>query len=278
MTQSDGSVARLGHIGPSVGSGADLRFIDVSFSLRPGDRLHLFSDGLIQGMDPGGDIEEGVRKVLRMFARQSSLPLYESKAQWEQRLNRRWSGEPQDVSLLMLELGETPSIVNRDIRLTELFDLYLPLLEKIERRSSFVQSGQVFETQYSENALIYLVQRIREWLSQSTEVLAERADSLALLVYELGWNLRRESRNEASMLQLQVVVLQLPECIAVIFNDDGKPIIDQFKYSRSHDQPDWTSGFPTQFRHGLELVAQLTDDLSYQAGLRLNSMVAVLKY
>lgn len=278
ITQSDGSVARLGHIGPSVGSSADLRFIDVAFNLRPGDRLHLFSDGLIQGMDPGGDIEEGVRKVLRMFARHASLPLYESKAQWEQRLNRRWSGEPQDVSLLMLELGETPIVVNRDIRLTELFDLYLPLLDKIERRSSFVQSGQVFETQYSENALIYMIHRMREWLSQSTEVLAERSDSLALLVYELGWNLRREKRNEASILQLQVVILQLTECIAVIFNDDGKPIVDEFKCSRSDNQSDWTRGLTTQFRHGLDLAAQIADDLSYRAGSRLNSMVAVLKY
>ncbi|HEX4879671.1 MAG TPA: SpoIIE family protein phosphatase, partial [Limnobacter sp.] len=280
ITQPNGSTALLGHVGPGVGSVRDVEYIDVSFGLRPGDRLHLYSDGLLNGVDPNATPDQQLVQVRRAFSKGASTPLQEAKGQWELPLNKRRLGEPKDVSLLMLELGEAPPIQNRDIKLTELFDRYLPLLDRLTTRSSFVQAGQVFEARYSESALIHLVQMVRDWSARNSAMLAEHADRIALLVYELGWNLRREKRKDCKELQLQVVVLQLPEHLAVLINDNGQALIDDMlDQGGSTDAMTVELNAPQiQAKLGLEMASQMADELRYHVGTQFNSLAAVVKH
>ncbi|HEX4974419.1 MAG TPA: SpoIIE family protein phosphatase [Pseudomonadales bacterium] len=280
ITQPDGSSAAIGHVGPGIGFEQNASYIDVAFTLRPGDRLHLFSDGLLHDMDPNADLEYQWSEVARHCGKGARLALGDAKLQWEAKLNRRRLGGRKDVSLLMLELGQALPIYSRDVKLTELFDLYLPLLDKLVPPSSYVHAARVFESRYSESSLVQMVQNIRDWFSTVPNSLLDQADRTALLIYELAWNIRRQRRDDSKDLKLQVVVLQLPEHMAVLINDDGKGLTDDVLPGKSGlsreylelTTPDVIAAL------GLEMACQMVDELRYQSGEGFNSMAAVFKY
>ncbi len=70
LVSADGMVRFLGDGGPAVGLHADARYGAVGFEFGPGDRLVLYSDGLLESRLPGGSLVgyQGMAELLGSLA------------------------------------------------------------------------------------------------------------------------------------------------------------------------------------------------------------------
>ncbi len=68
LLRSDGSMDRLDHGGPIIGLGQGDHFVDGECQLREGDRLYLYTDGLIEQPDGQGQLYGEARLVAALHA------------------------------------------------------------------------------------------------------------------------------------------------------------------------------------------------------------------
>lgn len=106
LQRADGTVEFLGDGGPPVGLLSDVRFECCEFTLRPGDRLLLYSDGFIESEDQTGIMlqEEGLSQMLRKWPKLRGPKLLDRLYSC---LSRRHGVEhtTDDVSALLLEFN-----------------------------------------------------------------------------------------------------------------------------------------------------------------------------
>lgn len=103
LQSADGSVRMLGQGGLPIGLVEDASYDEVSFSLAPGDRLFLASDGLVEATSPHGDLlgDDGLRAAMCMNARLGGQAFLESLC-WS--VNRFTGGvQGDDISAVLIE-------------------------------------------------------------------------------------------------------------------------------------------------------------------------------
>lgn len=109
IVNADSAVTAVGDGGPPVGLIPDLSWDDVAFTLNPGDRLCLFSDGITECENVEGE-QFGPQRLQRWLHQHARLPVDELLSQFGQHLTD-WRNahrdEPtaltDDVSLLVIE-------------------------------------------------------------------------------------------------------------------------------------------------------------------------------
>lgn len=104
-----GEVRTVGHGGAPVGLMPDLSWSDVNFTLAPGERLCLFSDGITECENPDGE-QYGEARLQRWLQEGATLALDSLLPQFAQQLIHWRSGDCEeqrtmadDVSLLVIE-------------------------------------------------------------------------------------------------------------------------------------------------------------------------------
>lgn len=106
----DGPPRILESSGFAIGFIEDIDFEEYSLTLRPGDRVCIYSDGVPEAMDE--HLEEfGDRQMLEVLELGKTLPVDES-VQLLMNAVERWSrknGPKDDVSILMFEVQQEPS-------------------------------------------------------------------------------------------------------------------------------------------------------------------------
>lgn len=104
LVQRDASVTCLGAGGPPIGLLPQAEFETVTFSLRPGDRLFLHSDGLTECQDPDDRLldEDGLAGILRAID-QDSGPEFLSDLMWEVARFTRKRPFDDDVSGILFD-------------------------------------------------------------------------------------------------------------------------------------------------------------------------------
>lgn len=83
----------------------DSEYEDLVIQLQPGDRIHFFSDGLLEQMDPSDRVQFGKERLLKAFADQSRADIEASVAPVVEALEA-WGGTSNfvdDVSLVTME-------------------------------------------------------------------------------------------------------------------------------------------------------------------------------
>ena len=100
--------------GSPIGLAADA-YEERSVRLGVGDRLYLYSDGVPEAMDPGGE-QFGDGRLLEAIGRGRSEPLQPCVATLLGEVARwRGSGRPNDdISLLAVEVSSTPGPTRSD--------------------------------------------------------------------------------------------------------------------------------------------------------------------
>ncbi len=106
LLRGDGSLARLDHGGPIIGVGQGDSFADGECQLQEGDRLYVYTDGLIEQPDGGGHLFGEARLITELNAcRSQSIDLACRAALNAQ---RRYAGSvppKDDVTLIGLEFS-----------------------------------------------------------------------------------------------------------------------------------------------------------------------------
>ncbi len=109
VLRGDGSpTAFLDQSGLPIGIGSTYQ--DYRVPLAPGDRVYLFSDGVLEAMDPQLELF-GVPRLLAVLDRARPLPLAEGLALLKDEL-RQWRGDTpprDDISVLALECAAEPA-------------------------------------------------------------------------------------------------------------------------------------------------------------------------
>lgn len=106
LIEADGSVAPLSHHGPIIGLGAGPGFTEDEILLRNGDRLVLYTDGILDARNPEGDFF-GEERLIEALTGPGQPSVQEAAdAVWDavQSFGRRRRPE-DDVSILVLEYG-----------------------------------------------------------------------------------------------------------------------------------------------------------------------------
>lgn len=109
IVSPDGSLREIAEGGPPVGLLDTLTWEEVSFTLAPGERLCLYSDGISECENPQQEML-GASRFAALLAEHARLPLAQQLAQIHARLNL-WRQSPDtsdsaagdDISLLMIE-------------------------------------------------------------------------------------------------------------------------------------------------------------------------------
>ncbi len=102
--QSDGTVLMVGEGGPVVGLFNDADYENIELALAPGDRLVLYSDGILECAAPDGEMFAEER-FMAYFAEAKGAPLTSAVRDLGDRLSawRRSLTYEDDVSLLVIE-------------------------------------------------------------------------------------------------------------------------------------------------------------------------------
>ena len=115
IVNADSAVTSVGDGGPPVGLIPDLSWEDVAFSLNPGDRLCLFSDGITECENVSGE-QFGPQRLERWLHEHARLPVDQLLPRFGDHLTG-WRNanrdEPialtDDVSLLVIERQGEPN-------------------------------------------------------------------------------------------------------------------------------------------------------------------------
>jgi sigma-B regulation protein RsbU (phosphoserine phosphatase) len=104
VRHADGTVVAVGEGGPVVGLFADAEYENIALELQPGDRLILYSDGIVECAAPGGEMFSEER-FMAFAARSRLSPLTQSVRDLGEHL-QAWRGSltyEDDISLLVIE-------------------------------------------------------------------------------------------------------------------------------------------------------------------------------
>ncbi len=106
LIEADGSVSPLSHHGPIIGLGAAQGFTEDEILLRDGDRVVLYTDGILDTRSPDGEFfgEERLIEVLTAHDGRSVQDTADGVWEAVQTFGRRRRPE-DDVSILVLEYG-----------------------------------------------------------------------------------------------------------------------------------------------------------------------------
>jgi sigma-B regulation protein RsbU (phosphoserine phosphatase) len=97
----------LGDGGPPVGLWPDMKYDTIHTDFNPGDRLMLYSDGVIECANPGGELF-GEERLLHYLEKTRTEPLSKMLGGLELEMEK-WRGADEfddDVSLLALEFTD----------------------------------------------------------------------------------------------------------------------------------------------------------------------------
>ncbi len=109
LARADGAVEWLPATGRPVGIFPDSTWEEARATLRPGDRLCVYTDGITEAQNPVQD-EFGTQRLAAYFARVADLPVKEAASKLFGEVLRFADGAPQydDQTLLLLARGESP--------------------------------------------------------------------------------------------------------------------------------------------------------------------------
>jgi len=107
ICDQQGEVRKLGAGGFPVGMLEQASYESVTFHLAPGERLHVYSDGITECRAAADDEEFGSQRLQALLAREPGARLAESIEQLREGL-LNWHGErPQDDDVSLLALART---------------------------------------------------------------------------------------------------------------------------------------------------------------------------
>ncbi len=95
--------------GPPIGVAPSVRYVERSITLKPRERLYVYSDGLSEARNPEG-ANFGVEQLARTLDDDRAIPLDETLERLTNSVDE-WTGKPgfeDDVSCLALEAGQQP--------------------------------------------------------------------------------------------------------------------------------------------------------------------------
>jgi sigma-B regulation protein RsbU (phosphoserine phosphatase) len=106
LVEPDGSVSPLTHHGPIIGLGTGCGFTEDEVLLRKGDRVALYTDGILDARSPNGTFFGEERLVEVLIAHRARSVQATADGVWEavQAFGRRRRPE-DDISILVLEYG-----------------------------------------------------------------------------------------------------------------------------------------------------------------------------
>ncbi len=100
--REDGSVETVEHTGPALGLESTAHYEEARLDLQPGDRLLLYTDGLLDTVDPDPPDPHSIASMLKDIGEHPTA----LEALLERVAGGREHGDRDDVTLLMLVLGE----------------------------------------------------------------------------------------------------------------------------------------------------------------------------
>lgn len=112
LQRADGRIEEIGAGGMPIGVVEDPIFDEIEFTMQPGDRLMVASDGVIEARSPAGHLlgEEGLRAIMQTNAFLSGHAFLESMA-WS--VSEYCRGErPDDMSAVLLEYRKSADTVS----------------------------------------------------------------------------------------------------------------------------------------------------------------------
>ncbi|MCY2931954.1 MAG: SpoIIE family protein phosphatase [Planctomycetota bacterium] len=113
LRRADGSSEELPQTGPALGIARDSRYTQRMVSLRAGDRLLLYTDGLLAGASAGGRLDAG-QLLERLGAAPTGAQALTDLL--EAARARRNGVEPgDDITLLLLEAQDRPSTIDNGL-------------------------------------------------------------------------------------------------------------------------------------------------------------------
>lgn len=110
IQRADGTITQTGPGGLPVGLIPGATYEEFETTLEPGDRMLIFSDGIVECPAPNGDLldEEGAEIIMRKLEKVQSTALLEALI-WELTAFADNGDFPDDVSAILLEFKETPT-------------------------------------------------------------------------------------------------------------------------------------------------------------------------
>ncbi len=110
LVRADGTVERLGATGPPIGLLADARFTQQERTLAPGDLLALYTDGIVEAVDPD-DEEFGIERLQAFVVASRDAPLEELAEGLDRELERfvRGVSYADDRTLVLLRREGSPA-------------------------------------------------------------------------------------------------------------------------------------------------------------------------
>lgn len=225
LSQDSGAFLELGKVSSPLGKSALTRFEDVTFQLKPGDRLYVYTDGLTQLLNQNPT--EGAMSVtmLQILEANAFKPANRVKLDLESLIDKVLArATPKDISVLMLELEEVREIEMRDLGVIEWIDRYQPLMKGLSSSMLYPLQAKVFDTVLTDFSGPELVTVVCNFLQEQSFYSKEVCRRCHHVLTELVCKLERKTLNPAVKLNLTVVVLMHADEIGLILIDNGRPV------------------------------------------------------
>ncbi|MFP4216785.1 MAG: SpoIIE family protein phosphatase [Planctomycetota bacterium] len=110
LMHADGRVTKLEHTGPALGLHRDVTFGQLECTLDPGDRLLLYTDGLVQSTEDSKPMD--IDELAEMFTDRSQLGPDLLQQALEASANRQKESQEDDITMVLLATTEDPSVID----------------------------------------------------------------------------------------------------------------------------------------------------------------------
>jgi anti-anti-sigma regulatory factor len=110
LMHPDGSFTRLDHTGPALGLHRDVTYGQLECTLQPGDRLLLYTDGLVQSTEQSSSMDTD--ELAGMFADRSRMGPDLLQEALDASANRQKESQEDDITMVLLATTEEPSVID----------------------------------------------------------------------------------------------------------------------------------------------------------------------
>jgi sigma-B regulation protein RsbU (phosphoserine phosphatase) len=110
LMHPNGEFTRLEHTGPALGLHREVTFGQLEVTLEAGDRLLLYTDGLVQGTDENRPMETD--ELAGMLADRSQLGPDLLHNALDASANRQQQEQDDDITMVLLTTSEEPSVID----------------------------------------------------------------------------------------------------------------------------------------------------------------------
>lgn len=225
ISQQKGSFLELGKVSAPLGKSGATRFENMTFHIKPGDRIYVYTDGLIQLLNQSTTEGAMAVSMLQLLEANSFKPANRVKQDLESLIDKVMPRHnPKDISVLMLELEEVREIEMRDLGVIEWIDRYQPLMKGLSGSMLYPLQAKVFAAVLNDFSGPELVAGVSAHLKDQGLYSEDICKRCGLVLNELICRLERKTSNPALKLNLTVVLLMHADEVGLILIDNGRPL------------------------------------------------------